>query len=117
MYVLSFMAKWLRDGSGRKRTTVRKRPRHRLTLETLDDRILLSGITEFLTPTAGSQPFGITRGPDGNVWFAEGLAEKIGRITPAGVVTEFALPPGTQPVQITAGPDGNLWFTEQNNLV
>ena len=37
---------------------------------------------------------------------------QIGRITPAGVVTEFAPPRPAQPTSIAAGPDGNLWFTE-----
>jgi streptogramin lyase len=80
----------------------------------LEDRCVPS-ITEFPIPTADSNPFGITRGPDGNLWFTESLAGRIGRITPAGVVTEFTqgLTPGCQPAQITAGPDGNLWFTEQ----
>src|SRR5262249_57305020 len=45
------------------------------------------------------------------------LANKTGRITPAGVVTEFSagITPGTQPLFITAGPDGNVWFTQQPN--
>ena len=51
-------------------------------------------ITEFPIPTAGSYPGGITAGPDGNLWFAEGTAQKIGRITTAGVVTEFPIPTG-----------------------
>jgi streptogramin lyase len=42
-------------------------------------------ITEFPIPTAGSQPAGIAAGPDGNLWFAEQLGNKIGRITPAVV--------------------------------
>jgi len=37
-------------------------------------------------------------------------ANKIGRITPAGVITEFPSP--TASAEITTGPDGNLWFTE-----
>ena len=38
---------------------------------------------------------------------------KIGRITTAGVITEFPVPTaGSSPRGITAGPDGNLWFTE-----
>jgi RHS repeat-associated protein len=70
--------------------------------------------TEFAVPTAGSNPFGITTGPDGNLWFAETAGNQIGRVTPSGVVTEFALPAtGSQPLAITAGPDGNLWFTEE----
>src|SRR5262249_3734426 len=37
---------------------------------------------------------------------------KIGRITTAGVVTEFPLAGGSLPYQIVVGPDGALWFTE-----
>jgi len=40
---------------------------------------------------------------------------KIGRITPTGVITEFPLPGpgfGSGASGITAGPDGNLWFAE-----
>jgi virginiamycin B lyase len=75
-----------------------------------------------------SGPVGITTGPDGNLWFTEFTVDKIGRITPAGVITEFALPaapagsPATPAAQstprgvteITVGPDSNLWFTEEN---
>jgi IPTL-CTERM motif len=39
---------------------------------------------------------------------------RIGRMTPLGVVTEFAISDGANPVGITAGPDGALWFTEQS---
>jgi virginiamycin B lyase len=54
-----------------------------------------------------------TAGPDGNLWFTEYLGNKIGRITPAGTVTEFAISTsGSFPYGMTAGPDGNLWFTE-----
>jgi virginiamycin B lyase len=52
-------------------------------------------------------------GPDGNVWFRDTQAKKIGYITPAGAVTEFALPPGdAMATGITAGPDGNIWYTD-----
>jgi virginiamycin B lyase len=38
---------------------------------------------------------------------------KIGRITPQGIVTEFPLPnPNSDPEAITSGSGGNLWFTE-----
>src|SRR5262249_56512797 len=36
----------------------------------------------------------------------------IGRITPAGVITEVVANVGRGPQEITTGPDGNLWFTE-----
>jgi streptogramin lyase/Ca2+-binding RTX toxin-like protein len=67
-------------------------------------------MNEFPVPTAGSGPFSIALGPDGNVWFTEVNSNKIGRVTPAGVVTEFTAP--GRPGGITAGPDGALWFTE-----
>ena len=59
---------------------------------------------------------GITAGPDGNLWFTEAGVDRIGRITPDGVVTEFStgITAGAAPLSITAGPDGNLWFMEQN---
>src|SRR5262249_30339971 len=111
MFDLSPVWKWLR-GSGKRRATVRKPPRARLALEALDDRILPSA-TESPTPdTPSARPEGIPRGPDGTLWFAETFADRIGRITPAGVVTQFSLPFLSQPAEITAGPDGNLWFTE-----
>ena len=115
--------------------------------------------TEFPIPTAGSGPTGITTGPDGALWFTETrlAGNKIGRITTAGVVTEFSTPtagsqsPGHHdgsgrrtvvhrsqrqqdrphhhrrcnyripdphgrsaiPKGITTGPDGALWFTEE----
>src|SRR5262250_830471 len=103
MPVLRFMAKWFGNSGRRKRTTVRKPPRTRLALEALDDRILLS-VTEFPIPdTVTPRPEGITRGPDGNLWFAETLADRIGRITPAGVVTQFSLPFLSGRAEITAG--------------
>jgi len=85
-------------------------------------RMTPSGVfTEFTLPTvpppAGSpagtagttpHPTAITPGPDGALWFA-GIPGEIGRITTAGVVTEFAVP--VTPTAIAAGPDGALWFT------
>src|SRR5215467_7527426 len=80
-------------------------------------------VTEFPVPTpnglfwfvANSAPEDITAGPDGNLWFTEAKGNKIGRITTAGVITEF--PPVAADSEvwgITAGSDGNLWFIEYN---
>jgi virginiamycin B lyase len=45
------------------------------------------------------------------------LAGKIGRMTPAGSLTEFSLPLSTSgPSGITPGPDGNIWFTERQSI-
>jgi virginiamycin B lyase len=56
-------------------------------------------------------------GSDGHLWFSEVYRNRIGRITIAGVITEFDIPTpippfGYGPGGITAGPDGNLWFAE-----
>ena len=73
---------------------------------------LLPDFTAGISP--GASPNSIALGPDGNVWFTE--AAGIGRITPAGAVTEFSLVPNDDPSStITAGPDGNLWFTQFND--
>jgi streptogramin lyase len=73
-----------------------------------------------------AQPGAISKGPDGNVWFVEQLASRVGRITPEGAITEFPLPvePPTfsyygketfrivRVDTITSGPDGNVWFSQ-----
>ena len=46
-------------------------------------------ITEYAVTTSSSGPFGVAAGPDGNLWFAEIFANKIGRITTAGIITEY----------------------------
>jgi streptogramin lyase len=69
-------------------------------------------ITEFPIPTLSSSTIAIQAGPDGNLWFIESSANKIGRITTKGVITEFPLASGSAPEEIASGPDGNLWFTE-----
>ena len=70
-------------------------------------------VTEFPIPTPNSQPLRIIVGLDGNLWFSESEVNKIGRITPAGVITEFptTAPPPDGPNGVCVGPDGNIWFT------
>ena len=71
-------------------------------------------IMEYPIASPSNYPGSIATGPDGNLWFTEGPAGAIGRITTDGVVTEFPLPtPDYVPAGIVVGPDGNLWFTEQ----
>lgn len=63
--------------------------------------------------SANSSPTSIAPGPEGNEWFTEKSGNRIGRITPAGAVTEFPIPtPASEPSGIALGPEGNLWFTE-----
>ncbi len=53
-------------------------------------------------------------GPDGAVWFTEESANRIGRISPEGEISEFPVPtPDSHPHSIALGSDGNLWFTER----
>ncbi len=70
--------------------------------------------TEF-NVTAGSSPWNVAYGPDGNIWWTEYQAGAIGTLAPSsGTVTEYALPStSSQPVAIASGPDGNVWFTEE----
>src|SRR5206468_7880212 len=55
----------------------------------------VGALKQFKVPTDNSQPRAITNGSDGNRWFTEGTEftsapAKIARITPAGMITEFA---------------------------
>ncbi len=80
--------------------------------------------TEFPLPTHGNAPHFMVLGPDRNLWFTEQgvppnlygapvLGNKIGRITPDGDITEFALPsPPRQPFGMTVGRHRTLWFAE-----
>ena len=84
-------------------------------------------------PTADAGATALTLGPDNNVWFVEQFSDKIGVITPAGKITEYAIPNATggnapvdmnapsgpvgvqaAPTSIVTGPDGALWFTESS---
>lgn len=67
-------------------------------------------LTSFPVPTPDAFPGDIALGPDGNLWFVEGGVGKIGRITPAGVITEFGNGLSL-PFSIARGSDGNMWFT------
>jgi streptogramin lyase len=81
-------------------------------------------LKQFKVPTANSQPRAITNGPDGNRWFTEGTEftsapAKIGRITPAGSITEFApdVAAGCNVCIITdiaQGPGGILYITSND---
>ena len=76
-------------------------------------RKVLDHISDFPVPD-GNNADALTAGPDGNVWFTEDQVNKIGRITPAGKITEFTI--FGDAYGITAGPDGNVWFTEVDNI-
>jgi streptogramin lyase len=79
-----------------------------------------------LSVSGSSQPYRISTGPDGNVWFTLPSAGKIGMVTvqanPAtDTITTFAVPTtvvtSPDPTGIVPGPDGNVWFTDTNGAV
>jgi streptogramin lyase len=86
--------------------------------------------TQHKVPTADSEPRYITPGSDGNLWFTEGadfftpnddpdtggaFHNQIGRITPAGEITEFRVE-GCQCFlnDIVQGPNDVLYYTSNN---
>ena len=57
-------------------------------------------------------PTAITAGPDGNLWFTDAASpDRIGQITPAGLIAEFTDPSLNNSRDITNGSDRALWFT------
>ncbi len=95
-------------------------------------RITTSGtVTEYTGLAPASDPIEIVTGSDGALWFTEAFepptsayvpeatlsaaytGSAIGRITTAGLITEFAVPDGEAALGITTAPDGALWFTAE----
>ncbi|TAM61323.1 hypothetical protein EPN52_03060 [bacterium] len=71
--------------------------------------------------SAGEAPNFIVEASDGNLYFTEdasstSIQDKVGRITPAGVITEIGtLAPQSYPNEIRIGKDGNAYFTEYSS--
>ena len=83
----------------------------------------VGALKQFKVPTANSQPRAITNGSDGNRWFTEGTEftsapAKIGRITPAGSITEFdANCQFCILTDIVQGPADILYVTSNNPIL
>jgi streptogramin lyase len=84
-----------------------------INTEGLIGRVKTDGSITYVAPT-GTNPSGIASGPDGNLWFTAAFPNRIGQMTPSGVVTNFAqgLTPNGLITTINVGSDGNLWFAE-----
>ena len=76
--------------------------------------------------TSAAEPFGITAGPDGNMWFAvtgtATVAGTIDAINPSTFkITTLKIPTNVvaipSPIGIVAAPDGNLWFTDGSGAI
>jgi virginiamycin B lyase len=71
-------------------------------------------ITEFPVLALGGDLPAIVVVPEGDIWFTERVASRVGRMSPAGMISEYFTPtPESGPCGIARGPDGNLWFAEQ----
>jgi virginiamycin B lyase len=87
----------------------------RLLVEALESRQLLAvSIREFPIPTANSNPFWITPGASGSLYFTAGGTNQIGSYNP--VTHAFSIFPISNATIgsnsfITNGTDGNLYFT------
>lgn len=63
-------------------------------------------------PTSAAGLGRIVTSPDGSMWFVEEDANKVGRITTGGQITEFALPAdsdSTTTNDLDVAPDGTVW--------
>ena len=75
--------------------------------------------SDFLLPSYGpstynysQDPYYLTIGGDGNIWFTEWVGGNVARLVPStGVITEFPVPYAS-PMGIASGPDKNIWFTD-----
>jgi streptogramin lyase len=64
------------------------------------------------TTVAGTDPFGVTLGPDGAYWIALFATNRLARLTPGGGLTTLAgLSAGSGPRYITSGPGNTLWVS------
>jgi virginiamycin B lyase len=70
--------------------------------------------TEYPVSNA-SEPYYLTFGPSGNLWFTE-FSGSIGTMTTSGTgLVEYPIGKNATPIQIVYGSDGNLYFTDAGN--
>jgi virginiamycin B lyase len=75
-------------------------------------RVTPAGAVTTFTAGLSGEPADIAPGWDGALWFTEPAVGRIGRVTTAGVITEFPAPAG--PLALVPGVDGAIWFTARN---
>ena len=82
-------------------------------------------ILEYPTPTADSSPADLAFDSQGNLWFTELNANRIGKLVPSEAksltsqgITEYELPhPNSKPHYLTVAKNGMIWFTEGANRI
>lgn len=87
-------------------------------------RVATSGqITEYAVPSTSDDPYQLTVGPDGHIWFATGYGDAssseptsaVERLNDDGSISMFPLPTpppnhSYYPAQMISGPQNNLWL-------
>lgn len=72
-----------------------------------------AGFTAYAVPTSDAGLGNIVTAPNGDMWFVEADSNQVGRITPAGVITEYDLGPTTtgdgSVMDVTVAADGAIW--------
>jgi virginiamycin B lyase len=68
---------------------------------------------EYKLKTPNAFPFAIALDSKGDAWFTEIFSDKIGEITPSGILTEIVIPASgdLEPSGITVDSSGRVWFT------
>ena len=82
-------------------------------------RITTAGVATAISLPAATKTLGLTRGPDGAIWYSgtNGEQPRLGRVTAAGV-QERGLPgDGLAAYGLTTGPDRALWTVIDNNVI
>jgi virginiamycin B lyase len=82
-------------------------------------------VLEYHTPTLDSSPADLAFDAQGNLWFTELNANRIGKLDPAKAksltsegITEYELPnPNSKPHFLTIAKNGMIWFTEGANRI
>jgi virginiamycin B lyase len=78
---------------------------------------ILSTSSTITETTVGGSPYGFVSGPDGNLWYSDGMNSSINQLAPgsSAPMKTFLTPTlSSRPGDIAVGNDGALWFTEGN---
>jgi streptogramin lyase len=70
------------------------------------------GKTFIPLPAGVEDGLALTIAADGNIWFTT-FSGHVGRVTPGGTLSAFAIPGTSRATNIGGGPDGNVWFTDE----
>ncbi len=74
-----------------------------------------AAVRVFPIPSSDADPGRIVTAPGGDMWFTERDTDKVGRITPSGHITEYALPATTagdvegSVMDLDVDPHGDVW--------